>query len=153
MGVWVDRYRDGARGLHDRCGSGAARRAGCGPASPAHEVQLAAVLGGAAADGVTGRASGGSARRAAQLKLRATNGARYERCALQLRDVGDVDAERRREIVLVLLLVAEDLAEVFRNRVLAEALRLADAFAIVAHRLVLVVQIEAQHVLRLVRDL
>ena len=58
---------------------------------------------------------------------------------------GRVFAERRRQIHLVLLLLAQDLADVFSDGVLLERLALLEAFAIVPDRVVLVVEIGAQH--------
>src|SRR5262245_25566629 len=58
MVAWVDRYRAGARRLHDRRVAGAAEWPRRGPSGAADDVQLAAVLGGPAADGATGISSG-----------------------------------------------------------------------------------------------
>jgi hypothetical protein len=59
--------------------------------------------------------------------------------------VRDVDAERGREIDLVILLLGEDLADLFGERVFSERLALADAVAIIADGLVFIVEIELKH--------
>src|SRR5688572_1111611 len=60
-------------------------------------------------------------------------------------------AERSGQIDLVFLLVPQNLPDLFRHGVFTEALALANTHAIVPHRLVFVVQIEAQHLFRVVR--
>jgi hypothetical protein len=67
--------------------------------------------------------------------------------------VGSVFAEGGREGVEMILLLAEDLAEVFAEGELVEQVRLLDAAAIVADGLFLVFEIEAQHVFGLVAGL
>ena len=57
VGAGLRRDRAGARRLHDRRLAGAAAWPRRGPAGAADDVQLAAVLGGLAADGVTGPSS------------------------------------------------------------------------------------------------
>src|SRR5688572_13999128 len=58
MGTWVDWNRGGTRRLHDRRVAGAAGWPRRGSAGAADNVQLAAVLDGCAADGVTGTSPG-----------------------------------------------------------------------------------------------
>jgi len=60
--------------------------------------------------------------------------------------VGGVFAEGGGECVEVVLLVAEDLAEILAEGELVELVGLADAAAVVADGLLLVVEIEAEHV-------
>src|SRR6266496_3925631 len=69
----------------------------------------------------------------------------------KFRHVGDVFAERIRQVQLVFLLLPQNLADVFGDAVLPERFALPHTLAIIPHRLVLVVEIEAQHVCRLVR--
>src|SRR5258706_10268188 len=71
--------------------------------------------------------------------------------SLLARNVGRIFAERGREIDQMLLLLAEDLANVFRDRILAERLAFAHTLAIRADRVTLVLQIGAQHLLGLFR--
>ena len=54
-------------------------------------------------------------------------------------------ALRRGEIDLMFLLLAQDLPDLLRDRVLAERIRLPHALAIGAHRVVFVLQVGAQH--------
>ena len=68
---------------------------------------------------------------------------------LHLRNVGHVFAKRRREIDLMFLFLLEDFPEMFGHRVLAQGFALPDAFAVVPHGFVLVVEIEPQHLARL----
>src|SRR5512135_570664 len=70
---------------------------------------------------------------------------------LGLGHVGHLDAQGGRQVDLVLLLVDQDRADVLGHGVLAERLALADALAVVADRLVLVIEVEAEHVLGLFR--
>src|SRR5688572_3193403 len=58
MGTWVGWYRGGARRLHDRRLAGTAGWPRRRPAGAADDIQLAAVLGGLAAYGVTGTSPG-----------------------------------------------------------------------------------------------
>ena len=67
--------------------------------------------------------------------------------------VGDVLAQRGRQVDLVLLLLDQDLADVLGHGVLAQRLALADALAVVADRLVLVLEVEPEHLLGLLRRL
>src|SRR5262245_24439516 len=83
----------------------------------------------------------------------AFTGARGSRLGPGPRDVGYLDAQRGRQVDLMLLLVDQDLADVFGHRELPERLALADALAVVADRLVLVLEVESEHVLGLLRRL
>src|SRR5262249_43343872 len=69
-----------------------------------------------------------------------------------VRDLGHLAAQRRGQVDLVLLLVDEDLADLFSHRVLAQGLALADAPAVVADGLVLVLQVALEHLPRVLRD-
>ena len=60
----------------------------------------------------------------------------------------DVLAERRRQVELMLLLLPQNLADVLGDGVLLERLAFLDALAVGANRIVLVLQIGAQHLLR-----
>src|SRR5689334_9884847 len=60
-------------------------------------------------------------------------------------DVWDFFAQSRRQIDLVVLLLHQDLADLFGHRILTKALALPDAVAVLADRLVFVFEVESQH--------
>ena len=62
-------------------------------------------------------------------------------------------AQCRRQIVLVLLLLRNDLPNLLRQRVMPDRLRLPQPLPVLPERLRLVLQVEPQHLLRLVRQL
>ena len=68
-------------------------------------------------------------------------------------DFGNIDAESCGEVVLVVLLLGYDFAELLRERVVAEGLGLFDPLAVVFDGFGFVVQVEAKHVFRFLRQL
>src|SRR5262249_7668181 len=71
----------------------------------------------------------------------------------RLAHVRHFDTERGGQIDLVVLLLDQNLADLLGQREFAERLALADAVAVIAHGLVLVVEVEAQHLLGVLRGL
>src|SRR6516165_950846 len=61
------------------------------------------------------------------------------------REFSDILAQSRRQVDLVFLLVHQDLADMLGHRELAQRLALTNAFAVVAYRSVLVLQVKVQH--------
>src|SRR5256885_1027991 len=70
---------------------------------------------------------------------------------LSARKIGRVLAERGRKIHEMLLLLPQDFADVFGDRILAERFALHDAIAVGANGVALVGQIGAEHLLGLLR--
>src|SRR6266566_354326 len=66
-------------------------------------------------------------------------------------DVRDCYAEGGGQIDLMVLLLHEDLANLFRHRVFSQRFTLSDAIAVIANGLVLVIEIVPEHVFRLLR--
>src|SRR5262245_4295349 len=70
-----------------------------------------------------------------------------ETCA----DIRNLFTQSSCQIDLMVLLLDEDLSNLLRHRVFAERFALADAIAIVANRLVFIVEVEPEHLLRIPR--
>src|SRR5262245_5638459 len=66
-------------------------------------------------------------------------------------DIRNLFTERSCQIDLMVLLLDEDLSNLLRHRVFAERFALADAIAIVANRLVFIVEVEPEHRIRILR--
>jgi hypothetical protein len=66
-------------------------------------------------------------------------------------NVGNFYAERSGQIDLMILLLHEDLANLFRHRVFSKRFTLPDAIAVIADGLVLVIEIVPEHVFRIFR--
>src|ERR1043166_1772165 len=66
-------------------------------------------------------------------------------------DVRDFYAEGGGQIDLMILLLHEDLANLFRHRVFSKRLALSDAIAVIANGFVLVIEIVSEHVFRIFR--
>src|SRR5687767_11309938 len=69
-----------------------------------------------------------------------------------LAHVGYVVTHGSRQVVLVLLLLHQDCANVFGDGIFTEGLALAHPLAVVADGIVLVLQVEPQHLFSFVRD-
>ena len=63
-----------------------------------------------------------------------------------IQDFGDVDAEGCGQVVLVILLLSDDFAELLGEGVVAESFGLFDALAIIPDGIGFVVEVEAQHI-------
>src|ERR1700747_2179800 len=66
-------------------------------------------------------------------------------------DVRNLNAQRRGQIDLMILLLHEDLANLFRHREFSERFALPDAIAIIANGFIFVVEVEPQHIFRTLR--
>src|ERR1700728_2472407 len=72
----------------------------------------------------------------------------FPRAAVHVRHF---DAERGRQVDLMILLLGENLADLLCQRVFSKRLALADSIAIIANGLVLVIEVEPEHLFRIFR--